>query len=111
MECYNEEISDIHPWDQKSKIQFEHKVLEGNGKKRTFETVKAPGFTGTGERKYLIAIGRDITQRKEIEEDLIETKELLESIFTNSTDGMSVINSQAEIVKTNPAFQQALWIH
>jgi two-component system, sporulation sensor kinase A len=101
-----EENSGLHNWDQHSKIEFEHSTVEKNGRERTFEVVKAPGFTLNGERKYLISIGRDITQRKRTEEDLIETKELLESIFTNSADGISVINLEAEIVKTNLAFQQ-----
>lgn len=96
----------LHPWDQHSKIEFEHSTVEKNGQERTYEVVKAPGFTLNGERKYLIAIGRDITHRKRIEEDLIETKELLESIFTNSADGISVINLEGEIIKTNLSFRQ-----
>jgi two-component system, sporulation sensor kinase A len=95
-----------HPWDQHSKILFKHQILKDRGKEKTFEVVKAPGFTRSGKKQYLIAIGRDITQRKKMEEDLLETKELLESIFLNSADGISVINLEGEILKTNRAFQR-----
>ena len=95
-----------HPWDQHSKVLFKHQILKDRGKEKTFEVVKAPGFTRSGKQQYLIAIGRDITQRKKMEEDLLETKELLESIFLNSADGISVINLEGEILKTNRAFQR-----
>lgn len=100
------ECSKVHPEDLHKKVKFEHSTLLQNGKVRTFEVVMAPGFALNGEQKYHIAIGRDITQRKQTEEDLLKTKILLESIFTNSADGISVINLDAEIVKTNPAFKQ-----
>ncbi|QHA93574.1 PAS domain-containing sensor histidine kinase [Bacillus sp. N1-1] len=88
-----------------SNIQFEHQLLH-NGEERTFDIVKAAGPLGEGKRGYLISIGRDSTHRKKVEEDLIETKELLESIFSNSADGISVITLNGEVLKTNLAFQR-----
>ncbi len=91
--------------DNASNIQFEHQLLH-IGEERTFDIVKATGPLGERERGYLISIGRDSTHRKKIEEDLIETKELLESIFSNSADGISVITLEGEVLKTNLAFQR-----
>ncbi|WP_347551342.1 PAS domain S-box protein [Pseudalkalibacillus hwajinpoensis] len=99
-------VTDYVAWDKKSKIQYEYKLKKENGEELTFEIVKAPGFSLSGEPKYLIAIGRDISSRKKVEEDLKETTELLESIFLNSADGISVINLNGEIIKTNPAFKR-----
>lgn len=88
-----------------SNIHFEHQLFH-NGEERTFDIVKATGPLGEEKRGYLISIGRDSTHRKRVEEDLLETKELLESIFSNSADGISVINLNGEVLKTNLAFQR-----
>ncbi len=90
---------------QTSNIHFEQQLFH-NGEERTFDIVKATGPLGKEERGYLISIGRDSTHRKKVEEDLLETKELLESIFSNSADGISVINLNGKILKTNLAFQR-----
>ncbi|WP_347551232.1 PAS domain S-box protein [Pseudalkalibacillus hwajinpoensis] len=43
---------------------------------------------------------------KKVEKELVSTKELIESIFTNNADAISVSNLNQKIIKVNPAFQR-----
>ncbi len=50
---------------------------------------------------FYIAIIRDITKRKQAEEELQKTKEYLEKIFDTSADGIIATDSMGYITKTN----------
>ncbi|MGB7998518.1 MAG: PAS domain S-box protein [Anaerobacillus sp.] len=102
----NNVTTDQVAWEHKSKIDYEYQLDQANGETATYEIIKAPTFLPDGNRKYLIAIGRDISKRKKVEKELIETQELIESIFTNNADAISVSDLEKKIIKVNPAFQR-----
>ncbi|WP_226658834.1 PAS domain-containing protein [Guptibacillus hwajinpoensis] len=102
----NNAKTDSIAWKEKTKVAYEYELELASGEIGTFEIIKAPTFHGNGDRKYLIAIGRDISERREVERELIETQELIESIFTNNADAISVSNLDKEIIQVNPAFKQ-----
>ncbi|WP_273834327.1 PAS domain-containing protein [Guptibacillus sedimenti] len=102
----NNAKTDNIAWNEKTKVEYEYELGLANGDIGTFEIIKAPTFHPNGERKYLIAIGRDISERREVEKELIKSQELIESIFTTNADAISVSNLDKEIIQVNPAFKK-----
>nr|WP_236871240.1 PAS domain S-box protein [Brevibacillus laterosporus] len=54
----------------------------------------------------VIASCIDITERKKAEEELRSTKDLLESLFTNSTDAIYVLDLDGTVLRINHAFEK-----
>ncbi|MBF0707861.1 PAS domain S-box protein [Alkalihalobacillus hwajinpoensis] len=102
----NNAKTDRIAWEQETKVEYEYELELASGEIGTFEIIKAPTYNADGDRKYLIAIGRDISARREVEKELVETQELIASIFTNNADAISVSNLDKEVIKVNPAFQR-----
>lgn len=46
----------------------------------------------------------DITERKRAEEELRATKELLDSLFNNSADGICVVDTTGKVIRANTAY-------
>jgi hypothetical protein len=63
-------IDDESAWITSSLHISEQTVLDKAGNYREFEMRKAPLFKDNGERKGLVVIGRDITERRLSEHDL-----------------------------------------
>jgi len=53
-------------------------VLTGNGQTLNFEVRKVPIFDEQGQRQALVIIGRDITERKQAEREILQAKEIAE---------------------------------
>ncbi|HUM99066.1 MAG: hypothetical protein B7X12_03580 [Halothiobacillus sp. 20-53-49] len=56
--------SDDRAWAAKQRTRALETLPEQNGGHRVFDTLKLPSFTEQGERKLLIIIGRDVTERE-----------------------------------------------
>lgn len=52
----------------------------------------------------MVAVGRDITKRKQAEDELCATKERLESFIKNNGDAIWVIDRDEKVVEANAAF-------
>lgn len=64
----------------------EEKIIEADGTARWFQTTKIP-FTQYGsETRTVLAVAVDITYRKSIEDELLQTKQMLENIFSELSD-------------------------
>ncbi|MBA2942709.1 PAS domain S-box protein [Paenibacillus sp. CGMCC 1.16610] len=59
-----------------------------------------------GEVEKIVAVGRDITKRKQAEDELCATKERLESFIKNNGDAIWVIDRDEKVVETNAAFDK-----
>lgn len=65
-----------------------------------------------GEVTEVIGLAADITAAKETERELRQTKELLESIISSTTDAIHVIDTEGCIVQVNEAFERVYgWSH
>jgi PAS domain S-box-containing protein len=65
-------------WEQKKLLKFETEIRKKDDEQITLEVVKLPLFHTTGERKGMVSIGRDVTSRKEHEQELKLAKERAE---------------------------------
>lgn len=70
--------SDIEAWNKRSMIKYEAQVENSEGETIVLEVLKLPLFHTNGERKGIVNIGRDITNRKHYEQELKLAKEQAE---------------------------------
>jgi PAS domain S-box-containing protein len=59
-----------------------------------------------GRIKGLIAIGRDVTERRKAEDSLRESQRFLSDIFTSIQDGISILDKEFNILAVNPTMEK-----
>ena len=86
----------------------EEPVYDG-GETRWHETFRTPVFDGQGKIIGTTGYTRDITERKRMEESLMESREELAEIFSMSLDMICIADiNTATFLKVNPAFTRIL---
>lgn len=86
-------------WSGEDQVQYEGEL---NG--YTYLASLSP-IRRNGQTVEVIASCIDITSRKKIENELKKTKELLESLFDNVSDGIDIVDINFNIIRVNSAFQ------
>ncbi|MDR3555252.1 MAG: PAS domain S-box protein [Syntrophobacteraceae bacterium] len=66
------EDSDKSVWEKGAVSHEEEAICRRDGVTRVYDMIKVPTFHDDGKRKGLVVLGRDITERKQIEESLRE---------------------------------------
>lgn len=66
----------------------------------------APLSDAKGRINGLVAIILDITEQRRAEETLKERERFLENVFTSIQDGISVLDSELNIVRVNPSMER-----
>ncbi|MBF0387109.1 MAG: PAS domain S-box protein [Candidatus Omnitrophica bacterium] len=61
-----------------------------------------------GRPRFLDLVIKDITRQKEIEQDLVRSKELFKVVFDNSAAAITVIDDQEKIIAWNPFTEKML---
>jgi PAS domain S-box-containing protein len=90
--------------DSGKERRFEEWITCQDGRRRLFDTVKAPFYGPDGKKLGLVGIARDITARKQAEEELRESEGQYSSLFNNQHVVMLLIDPETgEILNTNPA--------
>jgi len=87
----------------------EHLKVEWHGRSKSGELrwhdVHVKRVT-IGGRDRILALARDITDRKEAEQALVSSEEQYRAMFNASIDGLALWNADGEIVDTNPALRR-----
>ena len=99
--------SDELAWQAKAQVRGEEVIPLPEGGNRIFDVYKIPLFHEDGSRHGLAVLGRDITERKQAEEEL----KLAASIFDASSEAMLITDAQNHIIKVNPAFTHMTGYH
>jgi len=86
----------------------ERYTVRPDGKIVWYETHSWPIFDEDGKVKYIVEYARDVTQRKLVENELIETKNSLSRILNEIGDGLVVIDRNFNIIMANPAMTDIL---
>jgi len=76
--------------------------------KGTFCISLTPVFDENNKLKRVIHTSTDITDKKKVEQKLLESEQLFRRIFEDSVDGMVLGDSQGNFVKVNPAMSEIL---
>lgn len=108
------ELKDFLPEDMAAqKEQFYHKAWMGEegvhyeGQiKGVFYLVSLRPIRKANTITEVIASCVDITARKKAEAQLIQAKELLESLIGNSVDGICVTDLEGKVIRVNEAFEK-----
>ncbi len=79
-------------------LNKEESVIDGEGKERWLLTSKLPWKNAAGEVVGLIGIGRDVTQKVIAEHALKESLEMMQLIFDNSFDGISIYEESENLL-------------
>ena len=88
------EQTDKKVWEKGGISRGDEIIVKPNGEIKVYDVIKSPIFNKDGSRKGIVVIGRDITERKKLEEELnksIRFTELLLNIATQFI-GVSVEN-------------------
>lgn len=100
------EISDEEAWKAGEIIRVEEVLPQPDGSTKTFDTIKVPLFNDDGSRQGLVIIGRDITERKNVETLLEESRQQYRSLFEYSPDIVSMLDLNGTITNLNPQFEK-----
>ncbi len=87
---------DEKAWQTSSTLHFEQHVIDAQGEEKIFDIIKVPLFSSIGERRGLVVLGRDITQRKQAEGELISYKKHLEEQVQQRTASLRETNRLLE---------------
>ena len=79
---------------------------DGNGNPVWILTTKAPLHDTKGQVFGLVGIGRDITEKKRADAELLQEKQFLEALNLNSPVAIVVLDEDNRIVSNNPAFEE-----
>src|SRR5258708_33219941 len=85
-------------------------LLSKNGREYDIEDSAAPILTDTGEGFGVVLVFRDITDKKQTEEETKRQKELLQLILGSIADGVVVADSNGKFLIFNAAAEQILGI-
>jgi len=100
--------SDEYTWKQAKPTKCEEKVPMTDGTFKTFETIKVPLFYKDGNRKALVIMGRDISERIKTEEKLEQSEQRYKSLFEYNPELVYMVNTDGKITNINPTFEKYL---
>ncbi len=86
----------------------EEVIFAEDGHRELLETIKTPVYRTNGQIDGILSIGRDITGRKRIEQDLRTRESFLNSIITQSPFAMWIFDSKGTLQQVNPALNKFL---
>lgn len=92
--------SDEAAWRADGITRCEEIVPRPDGEARIFDVIKVPLFNEDGSRRALVVVGRDVTERRQIE----ARQRLASRVFDTTGEAIMVTDADANIVAINPAF-------
>ncbi len=90
-------------WSPKP-TQVEEQAAGSDGKKMFLDTIKAPIRDARGKLIGLVAVSRDITGRKQMEEALLKSERFIRDILETVDEGFVVIDRDYRIIAANKAY-------
>lgn len=108
------EETDEETWNAGTVQRGDEIIPRPDGTQKVFDVIKVPTYNPDGSRKGLVVVGRDITRRKKIEEELKEREMHLASLLENPVGyviyrlhhGREVM--QAQITHISPSVKEVL---
>ena len=92
-------IASGHP-----QLDFEEQLPDATGELRCYTTAKVPLHGANGEMIGLAGVTRDITEDKQLRQDVIESRNLLSYALAEMSDGLAMFDWQGNIVLCNAQY-------
>jgi len=93
--------SDEKTWELGVTTRKDEIIPQKDGSVMVFDNIKIPMFYPDGRRRGLIKVGRDITERKNIEETLIQSQLNFETFFETVNDLIFILDENGIIIHVN----------
>lgn len=100
--------SDEEAWKAGVPARCDEVVEKQDGSSLIFDTIKIPMFYPDGRRKGLIKVGRDITERKRIENELVRSQRNFETLFESMKDMILILDPEGRIIHVNDSVTDRL---
>jgi len=97
-------VRDIYATGRRSSIEAELIVKSGARIPYYFTGVRMT----VDRRRYLLGVGIDLTEQKQIEDDLRKSEEKYRAIFENAVEGIYQTTPEGRLVSANPAMARML---
>ncbi|MDX9901479.1 MAG: PAS domain-containing sensor histidine kinase [Aliarcobacter sp.] len=96
---------DIEAMNSKKPLSnFEEIPFANDGHKEYLQTIKSKVIDSNGNIIGVLGIGRDLTELRDKEIQLIEQQEELQSIYNTTKDGLAIVDMETNFVKVNKAY-------
>jgi PAS domain S-box-containing protein len=89
--------------------RLEEPIIDTTGRISQIETIKSPFYSDQGEIMGTCGIARDITQRKQTEEELRRAHQEIEQLFESIPFMMIGLSPDGSILQWNPEAEKVLW--
>jgi PAS domain S-box-containing protein len=90
------EESDETAWQAGTLIRADETIPRPDSPPMVFDIIKVPIFHPDGQRKGLVVVGRDVTERKRAEAELKLYQEQLEQLVSERTEELAKANSHLQ---------------
>jgi diguanylate cyclase (GGDEF)-like protein/PAS domain S-box-containing protein len=106
---YDEAIQQRGPLTYEEEMPGVPKGASGVAKEfMYFETTVSPIFKESGECTHILAIARNITDRRKKDKEIEFVKNRMELVWNSTTDIIYTIDENADFIKVNQAFTEVL---
>ena len=93
------EVSDEETWESKSLARGVEVIPTMDGTEKVYDVIKVPLFEPDGSRKGLVVLGRDITERDQIQKELEKYRDHLEELVQKRTESLAKEVEQHQLAK------------
>ncbi len=100
--------TDDTAWKYGVQSRTEEVIPRANGEERVYDVIKVPSFNEDGSRKALVVFGRDVTERKHLENTLRQSEEKFRNFFDADLAGDYKSCVDGTLLDCNPSFLKIL---
>ncbi len=101
--------TDARTWEKRSLSRGEEMIPHPDGTVRVYDVIKVPVFFPDGERKGIVVLGRDVTERQQAEEEqerllakIQEQAQQVQQIIDTVPEGVLLLNADGQVALANP---------
>lgn len=98
------EGTDEEAWQAGQTMRKEEAIPTINGDLKVFDVIKVPVFQEDGSRKGLVVFGRDITDRKKAEEEILKSEKLYRTLIESADDGIILLDKDFKRLIANASY-------
>ena len=100
------EASDEQAWQTEGGCRCEEIISKPDGTTRVYDVIKVPLYEDNGTRKGLIVLGRDVSERKRVEQQLARADSEWTQAMDQFGDAIYLLDMEQHLLRANTAFYQ-----